>query len=87
MAVAPICYLVVLDLAAHHAEGVVAGVVVDVDPAEARGASGWDPLLIGIIVDHDSGPCLADALFTVETQNTQTLRTLREDTLRSSQPP
>lgn len=64
-----VIYLVVLDLAAHHAEGVVARVVVDVDSAEARGASSWDPLPVSIIVHHDSSPSLADALFTVETQS------------------
>lgn len=59
----------VLDLAPHHAEGVVASVMVDVNSAEACGASSWDPLLVGIIVDHDSSPSLADALFTVETHS------------------
>lgn len=54
----------VLDLAAHHSEGVVARVVVDVDPAEARGAAGWDPLLVGVVVHHDGGSRLADTLFT-----------------------
>lgn len=58
--------LMVLDLASHHAEGIVAGVVVDVDSAEARGAAGWDPLLIGIVVHHDSGSRLADTLFTAK---------------------
>lgn len=59
----------VLDLAAHHAEGVVASVMVDVNSAEACGATSWDPLLVGIIVDHDCSPSLADALFTVETRS------------------
>lgn len=59
----------VLDLAPHHAEGIVASVMVDVNSAEACGASSWDPLLVGIIVDHDSSPSLADALFTVETRS------------------
>lgn len=59
----------VLDLAPHHAEGVVASVMVDVNSTEACGASSWDPLLVGIIVDHDSSPSLADALFTVETHS------------------
>lgn len=60
--------LMILDLAPHYAEGVVARVVVDVDPAEARGAARWDPLLIGIVVDHDGGSRLADTLFTAGTQ-------------------
>lgn len=80
---APLIYLVVLDLAAHHAEGVVARVVVDVDPAEARGASSWDPLPVGIIVDHDGSPGLADALFTVETQQ-EVRRSEGQDEGRSS---
>lgn len=60
--------LMILDLAPHNAEGVVARVVVDVDSAEARGAARWDPLLIGIVVHHDGGSRLADTLFTAGTQ-------------------
>lgn len=60
----------VLDLAAHHSEGVVARVVVDVDPAEARGAAGRDPLLVGVVVHHDGGSRLTDTLFTAG-ENTQ----------------
>lgn len=59
--------LMILDLASHYAEGIVARVVVDVDSAEAGGATSWDPLLIGIVVHHDSGSRLADTLFTVRT--------------------
>lgn len=54
----------ILDLAAHYAEGVVARMVVDVDSAEARGSACWDPLLVGIVVHHDGGSRLADTLFT-----------------------
>lgn len=61
-------YLMVLDLASDHAEGVVARVVIDVDSAEACGASSRDPLLVGIVVHHDGGSGLADALFTANTQ-------------------
>lgn len=61
----------ILDLASHHAEGVVARVVVDVDPAEPSGAAGRDPLLIGVVVHHDSGSRLADTLFTGGTGDTQ----------------
>lgn len=60
-------YLVVLDFASHHAEGIVSCVVVDVDSAETGGASSWDPLPVSIIVHHDSSPGLADALFTEDT--------------------
>lgn len=59
----------VLDLAPHHTEGIVSSVVVDVNSAETRGTSSWDPLLVGIVIHHDSSPCLADALFTVETHS------------------
>lgn len=53
--------LVLLNLAPHHTEGVAAGVVVDVDTAEDLGPGPrWDPLLVGIIVDHHSGSGLAD---------------------------
>lgn len=53
--------LVRLHLAAHYPEGVVGGVVVDLDSAEGLGSStGRQPLLIAIIVDHHSGPSLAD---------------------------
>lgn len=55
--------LVVLDLAAHHPEGVVASVMVDVNPAKARGAASWDPLLVGVVIHHDGSSGLADALF------------------------
>ena len=56
-------YLLVLQLDAHHSEGVVGSVVVDVDAAESL-LSGLDghPLLTGVIVDHDWGPRLADTL-------------------------
>ena len=61
----PLSYLLVLQLDAHHPEGVVGGVVVDVDAAEAllAGLDG-DPLLAGVVVHHDGGPGLADALLT-----------------------
>jgi len=60
-------YLLVLQLDAHHSEGVVGSVVVDVDAAESL-LSGLDghPLLAGVIVDHDRGPGLADALLAGE---------------------
>lgn len=57
----------VLQFDPHHSEGVVGRVVVDVDAAETL-LAGLDghPLLTGVIVDHDGGPRLADALFTAE---------------------
>lgn len=59
----------ILDLASHYTEGVVARVVVNVDSAEACRATGWDPLLIGIVIHHDSSSRLADALFTAGTRD------------------
>lgn len=61
--------LMILDLASHYTEGVVARVVVNVDSAEACRATGWDPLLIGIVIHHDSSSRLADALFTAGTRD------------------
>lgn len=63
--------LMILDLAPHYAEGIVARMVVDVDSAEACGTTSWDPLLVGIVIHHNSCSRLADALFTAGTQ-TQT---------------
>lgn len=60
--------LMILDLAPHDAEGVVARVVVDVDSAESRGAARGDPLLVGVVVHHDGGSRLADALFAAGTR-------------------
>lgn len=58
-------HLLVLQFDAHHSEGVVGSVVVDVDAAEAL-LSRLDghPLLTGIVIDHHRGPRLADTLFT-----------------------
>ena len=61
----------VLYFASHHPEGVVARVVVYVHSAEARGAAGWNPFLIGIVIHHDSGPRLTDTLFTAERREKQ----------------
>lgn len=53
--------LVSLHLASHHSKGIIAWVVVNLDPAESLGArAGRDPLLIAVIVDHHSGPRLTD---------------------------
>ena len=60
-------YLLVLQFDAHHSEGVVGSVVVDVDAAESL-LSRLDghPLLTGVIIDHDGGPRLADTLLTAK---------------------
>lgn len=73
--------LVILDLPSHDPEGVVARVVVDVDPAEARGPAGRDPLLVGIVVDHHSSSCLADTLFTAGRKHRTSVRYLQPDDL------
>ena len=58
-------HLLVLELDPDHAEGVAARVVVDVDAAEALLARlDGHPLLTGVVVHHDGGPGLADALLT-----------------------
>lgn len=56
-------YLLVLQFDTDHSEGVAGSVVVDVDATESL-LSGFDgnPLLTGVIVDHDGGSSLADAL-------------------------
>lgn len=57
--------LVCLHLASYYSEGIVGGVVIDLDSAEAlRSSTCWQPLLIAIIVDHHSGPSLADTRLT-----------------------
>lgn len=65
-------YLLVLQLDAHHSEGVAGSVVVDVDAAEALLARlDGDPLLAGVVVDHDRGPRLADTLLTGKDKGTE----------------
>jgi len=55
--------LLVLQFDAHHSEGVVGSVVIDVDAAEALlPRLDGHPLLTGVIVDHHRGPRLADTL-------------------------
>lgn len=57
--------LVCLHLASHYPEGVVRGVVVDLDPAEGlRSGAGRHPLLAAIVIDHHSGPSLANTRLT-----------------------
>lgn len=53
--------LVCLHLASHYPEGIVGGVVIDLDSAEGLGSStSREPLLSAVIVDHHSGPSLAN---------------------------
>lgn len=59
-------YLVVLNFTTHHPEGVVAGMVIDVDSAETCGTTSRDPFLVGVIIHHDSSPCLTYALLTAK---------------------
>lgn len=59
----PSYYLLVLQFDPHHPEGVAGSVVVDVDAAESLLARlDGNPLLAGVVVDHDGGPRLADTL-------------------------
>lgn len=72
MSSSPVPYLLVLQFDAHHSEGVVGSVVVDVDAAEALlPRLDGHPLLTGIVVDHHRGPRLADTLFTGARENTR----------------
>lgn len=58
--------LVRLHLASHYPEGVVGGVMIDLDSAEGLGSSARrQPLLIAIVIDHHSGPSLANTRLTV----------------------
>lgn len=53
--------LVRLHLAPHHPEGIGGRVVVDLDSAEGLLAGARrQPLLVAIVVDHHSGPSLAN---------------------------
>lgn len=57
-------HLVVLQLAAHHPEGVVLLVVVDLHLAQARGAARGHPLLLVVVINHHGGPRPDYALLT-----------------------
>lgn len=59
----------ILNLPPHYSECVVACVMIYVNSAESSWSTSWYPFLIGIIVDHYSSSCLADTLFTVNTQS------------------
>lgn len=57
--------LIRLHLASHYPEGIGGGVVIDLDSAECLGSSaGRQPLLIAIVIDHHSGPSLANTRLT-----------------------
>ena len=53
----------ILQLSPDDSEGVVDEVVVDVDLGEAVRGPGRDPLLVGVVVDHDRRPRGGYALF------------------------
>lgn len=63
----PVLYLLVgLQFAAYHSEGVGHGVVIDLDAAEGRTVrSCRHPALVGVIIQHDCRPHLADTGLTV----------------------
>lgn len=70
--------LVCLHLASHYPEGIVGGVVIDLDSAEGLGSSARrQPLLIAIIVDHHSGPSLANTGLTARETARQKENTVR----------
>lgn len=55
----------VVQLPAHHTEGVVLGVVVNVDLGEARAGARRDPPLRVVVVDHHGGAGAAYRLLAV----------------------
>lgn len=53
--------LICLHLATHYPKGIVAWVVIDLHSAEGLGSGARrKPLLIAIVIDHHSGPSLAN---------------------------
>lgn len=57
--------LVRLHLPSHYPEGIGGRVVIDLDSAEGLGSSARrQPLLIAIVIDHHSGPSLANTRLT-----------------------
>lgn len=57
--------LVRLHLASHYPEGIGGRVVIDLDSAEGlRPSARRQPLLIAIVIDHHSGPSLANTRLT-----------------------
>lgn len=66
--------LVSLHFAAHHSERVGHGIVIDLDTAEGRSVrSRRHPSLVGVIVQHDCRPHLADTGLTVGGRDDDTL--------------
>ena len=57
--------LMVLNFLAHHSERVIACRMICINSAEPCGATGWHPLLNGIIIMHYSSSCLTDLFFQV----------------------
>lgn len=45
-------YLVIIELPAHHSEGVVLRVMVNVHLGEAGAGSRWNPALLSVVVNH-----------------------------------
>lgn len=66
--------LVCLHLASHYPEGIVGGVVIDLDSAEGLGSSACrKPLLVTVVIDHHSGPSLANTRLTHCSARVETL--------------
>lgn len=57
--------LMVLNFLAHHSERVIACRMICINSAEPCGATGWHPLLNGLIIMHYSSSCLTDLFFQV----------------------
>ena len=76
--------LIRLHLASHYPEGIGGGVVIDLDSAECLGSSARrQPLLIAIVIDHHSGPSLANTRLTArrrdrnkEIRESKTIKTI-----------
>lgn len=75
--------LVRLHLAPHYPEGVVGGVVVDLDSTEGLGScTGRQPLLAAVVVDHHGGPSLANTGLTATAQTQKQLKPPQENALK-----
>lgn len=64
--------LISLHLASYYPEGIVGGVVIDLDSAEGLGSiARRQPLLVAIVIDHHSGPSLANTRLTGRQKETK----------------
>lgn len=71
--------LVSLHFAAHYSKGVGHGVLIDMDAAEGRTVrSCRHPSLVGVIIQHDCRPHLADTGLTVGGRDDE-MQSMRKD--------